>query len=660
MKARREHQERTPSGNALQVPREPVDTLASGRPARREVSFDSPSSLRVLQIVLVAALAFAVYSNTLSNGFVNDDEDQVLSNPWIKSVRFIPDMFSKSVWGFMPAADVSNYYRPLMHVIYLVNYHLFGYQPWGFHLINVLFHVANTAMVFLLTARLAGVDEAAGIQDDHRVIGRLFSAPFVAALLFATHPVHTEAVAWIASIPELSFTLLYLLSFYLYVTPAGAVRRLLSVACFSAALLCKETALTLPALLVVYDVACKRNQRTTETLFARYAPYVAVAALYFILRRSILLHTFARATWLQDLSSYQLVLSAFALFRDYVEQLLLPIHLNFRHPFHPVLSLLNIEGAVSLALVVACGAAALLSWKKNHLSFLCLSLFVIPLTPAFYIQALQGKPFAERYLYLPSIGFVILVAMLLRRVSTVKQASIATTLAIVATTAAYSTATISRNRVWRDAYTLFSDTVTKNPDTPIPPYDLAVALFNQGHIDEAMAQYRILVRVKPDDGRYQSALGSALLGKGKLDEAIEHLKIALSLTPDSLESHNDLGIALRRKGDVAGAIAQYRKALTINPEYPDAHFNLGNALADTGQMDEAMEHYRTAVRLGPDNAYNRNVLGIECGKLGRLEEAVEQFQEAVRLAPSEPAYRRNLDRALALKQSATEPTETAK
>ena len=608
-------------------------------------------ALRAAPIVLVAVIAFAVYANTLSNGFVNDDEHQVLRNPWITDVRFIPDIFSKSVWSFLPGAKIADYYRPLMHVVYLINYHLFGFQAWGFHLVNVLFHVGNTVVVVLLTARLTGFVDTHGSRGRDWVSAFVLSSPFVAGLLFATHPVHTEAVAWIASIPELSFTLFYLLSFYLYVAPGGGRRSWMpSVALFCLALLCKETAITLPALLVAYDTAFRRSERSTADRLLRYAPYLLVAAAYLVLRQHVLSQSPVRTDPLSDLSSYQVIINVGRLFGAYAGKLLLPVNLNFWHSFRPIMSVVTPEGFLSLAVGGGFLAALWVSWRKDRLSFLCLSLSLIPLAPAFYISTLPGKSFAERYFYLPSVGFVILAAVFLQRVASLRRARRAAVFGLVVTATLYAIGTMRRNLVWRDAYTLYSDTVSKSPDAPAPPFDLAVALFNQGSLNEAMAHFRILVEADPDDARYQSAFGSALLLKGQLDEAIKHLQTALLLDPRSLESHNDLAIALRRKGDVQAAIAQYRKALAVDPEYADAHFNLGGALADTGQTTDAMEHYRAAVRLRPDNAYYRNVLGIEYGKQGDREKAIEQFQEAVRLMPSEPAYSRNLDRARALTQ----------
>lgn len=418
-------------------------------------------------MLLAAAAAFAVFANTLSNGFVSDDEQLVLLNPWITDPRFLAEIFSSSAWGFLNDSSVSNYYRPLVHLIYLVTHGIFGLEAWGFHLVNVLFHVANTVVVFALTARLVALSELADQFGKFRSAGRCapygseesalhpLSVPFIAALLFATHPIHAEAVNWVASVQELSFTLLYLLSFHLYLAPdAGGRRRVASAALFFLALLCKETALTLPALLVVYDLAVgdRRTAATAADAVRRYLPYVVAVALYALLRHNAL-SDLVPAAGILHLDLYQSIINLPPLFAANIAKLMLPVGLSFRHPFAPISSLWTLQAAVGAAVAAAYLAALLAAWRKDRLAFLCLALVVLPLLPTFYINALAVNPFAERFLYLPSVGFVILAAMLLRALAALPRAGIAAWVVLVVATLWYSSAALARNGAWKDAYT---------------------------------------------------------------------------------------------------------------------------------------------------------------------------------------------------------------
>ncbi|MGD0884816.1 MAG: hypothetical protein ABSA46_08080, partial [Thermodesulfovibrionales bacterium] len=159
-----------------------------------------------LLILIIFLVCFAVYFNALSNDFAYDDTDQVLKNHWIRDVQYIPDIFSKSVWSFQGETAISNYYRPFMHLIFMLNYYVFGLRPWGFHLVNILFHAGVSILVFVLASRLLRASSNASRLKEKGFVGSLLSPPFLGAVLFATHPIHTEAVAWVAGIPDLSYT----------------------------------------------------------------------------------------------------------------------------------------------------------------------------------------------------------------------------------------------------------------------------------------------------------------------------------------------------------------------------------------------------------------------------------------------------------------------
>ena len=166
---------------------------------------------RAVAAVIIMIVVLSVYATSLGNGFVHDDHDQIINNPWITSASYLPSILFSSVWSFQgdPQA-LSNYYRPVMYIIYMVEYHLFNLSPWGWHLVNMLIHSANSIMVFLLFSRLSIPPELWGKRAHQGSVLPAMVFPLLAALLFATHPVNSEAVAWVACVPELSFTFFYL------------------------------------------------------------------------------------------------------------------------------------------------------------------------------------------------------------------------------------------------------------------------------------------------------------------------------------------------------------------------------------------------------------------------------------------------------------------
>ena len=595
-------------------------------------------------IIFILLLSFAVYFNSLSNGFVYDDMIQVLKNRWITDVKYIPQIFSKNVWSFLGEFKLTNYYRPVMHLIYMLDYHIFGFNPWGFHLVNILFHAGVSVLVFVILLRLLG--ESTSLPSISYTI-----PPLIAAILFATHPIHTEAVTWVAGLPDVSFTFFYLLSFYLYVKSTSSnipfnITYLLSVASFFLAALCKEPALTLPFILIGYDYAMRKEKVYSTAFLKKYIPYFVIAGVYLIMRFHAL-GDFAPRRVHAELTNFEYIINIFPLFTQYLEKLVLPINLNAFYVFHPISSLSEANGILSFIIAVAFVVFIYIALRRNKMVFLGLLFIIVPLLPVLYIPGLGENTFTERYLYLPSFGFVILGASLLGwlRVHNRSKAFISITLISLVLIGLYSTLTINRNKIWKDEYELFSDTVRKSPDGWIPHLSLGVVFYDKGQIDEALEQFQIALKLNPNFAKTHNNLGNAYSKKGRIDEAIEQYQIALKLNPDYDSSYNNLGIAFFKKGEIDKAIEQYMIALKLNPNYAQAYNNLGNAFLQRKQIDEAIEQYQIALKLNPDYDSAYNDMGVAFFKKGLIDKAIEQYQIALKLNPNYAQAYNNLGNA---------------
>src|SRR3990172_9279629 len=150
--------------------------------------------------IIILLISLSVYCNTLFNGFVMDDYPNVLRNKWIKDIKYIPEIFSSNFWEL--SGEKTSFYRPLVHIIYMINYIFFGLKPWSFHLVNILFHSGTSLLVFFITAQIFK-----GILLSQK--GYLLFPPFISAIFFALHPIHTEAVAWVSGIMDISFAFFY-------------------------------------------------------------------------------------------------------------------------------------------------------------------------------------------------------------------------------------------------------------------------------------------------------------------------------------------------------------------------------------------------------------------------------------------------------------------
>jgi len=623
-------------------------------------------SSKYTAIVIILIVSIGVYLNTLSNEFVYDDKTLVLKNHWIRDVKYIPEIFLTDTWAFKGEGSPLNFYRPLMHIIYMIDYHIFGLKPWGFHLTNVLFHAGVSVLVFLIFSML--INQLRFLNLKPKISNQkseILSPAFIAALLFAAHPIHTEAVTCVAGIGDPSFTLFYLLSFYLYIYPVRdkyingikadgkwGKKIILSVFFFFLATLCKEPALTLPLLLLAYDYSISKTsphtlQFTLPGIIKRYLPYLIASGAYFILR-TYAIGGFAPLKRHAQLSNYEYVINIFPLFIQYLEKLILPVNLNAFHVFHPVSSILQWKGIIALILTLGFIFIVYI-FRKHKVVFLSLLWIVIPLLPVLYIPALGENTFTERYLYLSSVGFVVLVSLTIERISQLKALRHRVNFVIVSMliilTGLYSAGTIKRNYIWRDNYSLWTDTVEKSPGGYIPHNNLGSANFEQQRFEDAIKEYMIAIKLKPDYPDPHFNLALIYSRQKKFDEAIKEYMIALSLRPNETETHNNLGNVYFEQQRFEDAIKEYMIAIKLKPDYPDPHFNLALIYSRQKKFDEAIKEYMITIKLKPDSPKPHNDIGNIYAEYGRFDEAIREYLIALRLNPEDAETHNNIANA---------------
>lgn len=520
-----------------------------------ETQSNFPSS-KYLFAAIIIAVSFGVYANTLPNGFVYDDNDQVLKNSWIRDIRHLPDIFFSSVWSFMGDQPPSvYYYRPMMHFIYTIEYHLFGLNPLGWHLVNIILHAGNSIVVFLISSLLLSRSSSfSGHGSKFDDIRGLFPA-FMVAILFTVHPINTEVVAWISAVPELSFTLFCLLSFYFYMNSSskGSESRVtpscpLSVAFFFLALLSKETAIMLPILILAYDYYIRPANYPSglfPTLIKRYLPFILVIGTYIPIRIYALWDMVLQRPEPSYLGNFNYITNIIQLIYKYFSKLLLPINLNIFHDFRPANSIMDIMDIIALPVILSYLLLFYLAREKGKLIIFAIAWIVAFLTPALYTLGITENPFAERYLYLPSVGFAILLTVAVNGINRMNiitgKTGIYLSISIFIIVAGlYSTETAKRNFIWKDDITLWTDSLRKTPNTSTVHYNLGVVYQNRGLLEDARKEYQESLRLKPRaaDAHYQ--LGNIYVSWYLLDSAIVEFQEALRIKPDYQEAQREL------------------------------------------------------------------------------------------------------------------------
>jgi protein O-mannosyl-transferase len=549
----------------------------------------------LLTIALLFAVAIGCYVNTLGNGFVYDDQLQILQNPYVKSWHYLPQIFRTTVWSFIGDAGETNYYRPLMTVTYLGLWKVFGNIPMGFHLFNILVNALVVASVFYAGRTLF---------KDHWAVT-------LAALVFALHPVHTETVNWIAAVPDLEATLLFVAAFLMY---ASAQRnwktQALVVMLFVLALLAKEPALMLAPVLICYEHLAREGHHQTKFAekLRRYLP-VCVAAVAYLGLRIALFGKLAPVLQHAQISWMTAIYSAFSLIAEYTKLLVWPARLSAFHVFHASGSPTSPGVLAGVGIVAVCAGFVMVTYKQWPEGAFCVIWMALTLAPVLNARWMAANVLTERYLYLPSVGFCWLAGRAAKKVwdvpgrGTIYRVPTARwVIAAAGVTLAFLSATTvwSRNRIWHDDATLYAQTLKTDPDSYIMHLNLGTTDFAARDFASAEQELHRALELRPDSTNVLNALGCVYMEQGRLDEAD----------------------------------AALQKAIALKPTWTDPHFNYGRLLLKTGQDGEALSQFRIAVQVGPLNANARRLLADELAKLGHDQEAEAEYRQSIALDPS--------------------------
>jgi len=447
----------------------------------------------------------------------------------------------------------------------------------------------------------------------------------------------------------------YLLSFVLYIygrlSQIGWKRWTLWGSCFVSWILAlgsKEIAATLPFILLLYewyffqDLSkdwLKKNLRYFLGLI------VLLGLVAFIYLGGLPFDKIMGYTH-RDFTIWERVLTQFRVLVFYLGLLFYPhpSRLNLLHHFRTSHSLFDPITTFFSLLIIVCliGIAIYLARRQRLISF-CILWFLIHLVIESSILGLEM--IFEHRLYLPMFGFALLVAYLLSHLFLLKKRSWAFIIS-ASIIVSLGTATFLRNRIWQDRIILWSDVVSKSPQSHRAHYNLGSDLTRQGSLTEAIAHFSEALRIKPDYAKAHNNLGVALEGQGRLKEAVDNYFEALRIKPDFAEAHYNLGVALERQGRLKQAIDHYSEALRMKPDFAEAHNNLGVALEGQGRLKEAIDHYSEALRIKSDDAEGHNNLGVALERQGMFKEAIDHYFEALRIKPDYAEAHNNLGVAL--------------
>jgi Flp pilus assembly protein TadD len=632
----------------------------------------------------VALLTVIVYGNTVDNGFVWDDHEQIVMNPYVKSGAPLTPLFTGDArFAHQGPSVQTKAYRPLQMLTYRLVTEGLGDSATALHVVSINFAAAGAVaalmMFWLLTGRIG--------------------VALAAASLFAVHPVHTEAVDWIAALPDLGVGLMLMTTFIFFLAAQRpAARRggrwiwhTLSVVAFLTAMLWKETAVVLPLLILAYSLLHRDGgpqavgPRVVRAL-KQSSPFWLCLAAYLWLRYEALGPLTAGARdW--ALTSAQYTLTALQLFLAYWGKMLLPISLNAYTVLHPLRSAMSVAALVTMLGTILVLAGVVYLVRRAPLAGFAAIWVCVLLLPGLNLSALGRNAFAERYLYAASAGFcllVVLAALWLVEQLPARYHRAIGAMALVIVLGLFSEQTVARAATWKDDATLFGETLTASPDAPFLHIMVASTQSEDAtQLSAAEENYRqaiALAKAETSHDRLDivagdEGLASLYAGRGEVDRALQVLDDAKQIAGETYDIASEEGILLSQAGrgaeaepllrraqavqpdnenilsglglvardvhhDLPAAAAYFQQALAAHPQLDDfnaaQHSNLAGVYLDEDNVTAALAEARQAVTIAPRDPEYHDTLATVLAASGRFAEARTEAQTALQLAPNDP------------------------
>lgn len=598
----------------------------------------------ILGARVILVLTLLIYIPAITAGFIWDDDKFLTENPLIKA--------SNGLYRFWFTTEAPDYF-PLTSTSLWIEWRLWGMNASGYHVVNIFLHIVSSLLTWLVLERLK------------------IPGAWLAALIFAVHPVNVESVAWITERKNTLPMVFYMLSILLYLQfESSEDKRFykLSLGIFLLALLAKTSAVMLPVVLLMC-AWWQRGQISRKDIF-RSIPFFALSGIlsfvtiWFQYNRAIRTDIVRGDDFLSRLT----VAGKSVWF--YLYKAIVPYPLSFVYPRWET----GVSGIDSyFPLLLLAGLMLLFCYYRKGWGrpFLFgLGYFVVTLFPVlgfFDIYFMKFSLVADHWQYFSIISIIALTVGLISRVAEqdrFRRPAIA--LAVIAV-CLLCFKTWTQAQIYKDQESLWEDTLKKNPtsklalnnmgvirkqqgkyeeaarhfsavletnsDNSEAHYNMGVVLEAQGKSEEAVRHYSEALRTRPNDVEIHTILGEIRKQQGKLDEAVKHYSQVLRIKPSDIPTLMTLGMLLGQLGKTAEAVTQFSEALKLNPDNAVAHFNTGLALAQQGKFEEAVKSYSQALKIKPEYVEAHYNLGIVLARQGNTPKAIEHFSEVVRIDP---------------------------
>ena len=618
------------------------------------MQLNSEQRLYLIVCIGLAVVVIGTYWPVRNYEFLHYDDDvYVTDNSQVKQGL----SWQGIQWAFT-TGHASNWH-PLTWLSLMLDCELFGVKAGPMHIVNVMFHITNSILLFFILARMTkGVWQSA----------------FIAAL-FALHPLHVESVAWVAERKDVLSTLFWLLTMLVYARYAerpSAGRYMAVLILFAVGLLAKPMLVTLPFVLLLLDYwPLGRFSRPGFTIklallekFPLFILSVVSSVITFIVQQRGGAVVASNRLLLNGR-----IINAVVSYLAYLGKMLWPAKLAALYP-HPINAIPVSRAVIFGTILILMTIFFIYHARRYKYMFVGWLWYLGTLVPVIGIVQVGAQALADRYTYVPLIGIFIIIAFGVPELLKGKpfRKIILGVLAGVSLSAC-TIVTFHQLKYWKDSLSLFEHTLNVIKDSPIMENNYANILIDKGRAGEAAVYLSNALKLSPNSPEIHNNYGNALRETGKLDEAIEQFKIAVKLNPDFKLARYDLGQALAAKGDYEGAIKQYQlytgtavdltdirqvlaaelgkvgkvdeavnqfqQAMIVKPDSTEVLSNFGYALAQSSKPKEAIEYYDKVLAKDPNNVITHGRLALALASVGRINEAIEHCRIVIAARPGD-------------------------
>lgn len=570
---------------------------------------------RRTHILFIALLIVIIFSPSLKNEFAWDDKYLVINNPYVKGWAYLPQIFGAQL--YQGGQMQSDFYRPLQIVSFAVDHSIWGLNPFGYHLTNLLLHISNSLLVYFILIAIS-------------------ASPYLAlltAMLFGVSPAISGITYYISARSDLLmalFTFLSFLSFSKYIKTRRRSLYIFSIASFMSALLCKEMAV---AVLMLLGLEIFRSGQKDKGRWAALLPY-ALTLVFYIGLRYLILNPEAGAdpSYAATIPLWRRILTDLKIIPRYLGLLLFPYGLHMEWFIEPAKKIFEIEVLFSSGILIALTLILRRLWRGNALILFGALWFLLGLAPVLNIYPISVF-FGEGWLYVPSVGFFIVLGIIFQDIIAPRAGRILTRALIALLLIYYSFFTISYGKVWKDSVTLLENVLRyekKSPFIHLTYNNLAMAYYDKGEIAKSIEHCKNSMSSNPRYPEAYNNLGVAYMAEARPVRAIANFKKAISLRKDYTSAYCNLAHAYKGIGLEANAIRFSLAAIDIDPDSYGAHCNLGYVFSGKGDADKAIRFFAKAREVRPESFEPYYCLGNLYIKKDRYKDALSEFQEALR------------------------------